>query len=75
MFQLTEVLDESAITASTMYWFGQIKANLEERGCRIADADIIIAATALESGITLVTGNLKHFSRVDGIKLENWFSN
>ena len=44
--------------------YGQIRAALEALGTRLADADLQIAATALYHGLELVTGNLKHFSRV-----------
>ncbi len=36
------------------------------------DADLIIAATALESGRTLVTGNTDHFSWIPGLRLKDW---
>ena len=36
------------------------------------DADLIIAATALEHGRVLVTGNTPHFSWVPGLVIENW---
>ena len=72
--RLSSVLFECDATKSVMLLFGRIKADLEAKGCRIADADIIIAATALESGMTLVTGNTKHFARIPELKLENWFS-
>ena len=36
------------------------------------DADLVIAATALEYGRTLVTGNTAHFQWVPGLKLANW---
>ena len=36
------------------------------------DADLIIAATALEHGRTLVTGNTSHFQWVPGLQLDNW---
>jgi predicted nucleic acid-binding protein len=34
--------------------------------------DVFIAATALEEDVTLVTGNVKHFERIPGLKIENW---
>ena len=37
-----------------------------------SDADLIIAATALETGRTLVTGNTSHFSWIPGLVLEDW---
>jgi predicted nucleic acid-binding protein len=36
------------------------------------DADLIIAATALEQGRTLITGNTPHFRWIPGIKIDNW---
>lgn len=36
------------------------------------DADLIIAATALEFGFTLVTGNTKHFSWIPRLTVEDW---
>lgn len=51
---------------------GSIKAELQKAGSMIPDADIIIAATALETGSRLVTSNLKHFERVPGLQLESW---
>ena len=36
------------------------------------DADLIIAATALETGRILVTGNTAHFTWVSGLTLEDW---
>lgn len=36
------------------------------------DADLIIAATALEHGRTLVTGNTAHFSWIPNLTLDNW---
>jgi tRNA(fMet)-specific endonuclease VapC len=42
------------------------------RGFPARDADIIIAATALEHARTLVTGNTSHFSWIAGLVLKNW---
>jgi predicted nucleic acid-binding protein len=49
--------------------FGQIQAQLEEKGRPIADADLQIAATAIYHGLELVTGNVKHFERVPQIEI------
>lgn len=42
------------------------------RGQQIEDNDIYIAAAAIVNGCTLVTANDKHFSRIDGLDVENW---
>jgi predicted nucleic acid-binding protein len=49
--------------------FGRIRAHLEKTGAVLPDADIQIAATALNHGLELVAGNLRHFSRIAGLKL------
>ena len=42
------------------------------KGKQIEDNDIFIAATAIVNECTLVTANVKHFERVEGLKLINW---
>ncbi len=54
--------------------FGTLKAELESRGGRLPDADLMIAATALENELTVVTSNTKHFSRIQGLSLDDWTS-
>ncbi len=49
--------------------FGEIHAGLARGGRILADADLQIAATALHHGLELVTGNVRHFERVPGIRI------
>jgi tRNA(fMet)-specific endonuclease VapC len=56
--------------ASTVY--GKLRTRLEERGTLIGSNDLFIAAHARSLDLTLVTDNIREFSRVDGLKLENW---
>jgi tRNA(fMet)-specific endonuclease VapC len=56
--------------ASTVY--GKMRTLLEERGTLIGSNDLFIAAHARSLDLTLVTDNTREFSRVDGLKLENW---
>lgn len=70
--QLRKTLVSIALDEAEMERFGQLKASLEERGERLADADLLVAATALEHDLTLVTGNLKHFQRVATLQVESW---
>lgn len=49
--------------------YGQIRAQLESTGRPLADADLQIAATALHHDLELVTGNVKHFKRVPGLRI------
>jgi len=54
--------------------FGKLKAMLEKDGKIIDDADLFIAACALDTNATLVTNNEKHFERIKGLKVQNWVS-
>jgi tRNA(fMet)-specific endonuclease VapC len=49
--------------------YGQARAQLESVGRPLADADLQIAATALHHDLELVTGNVKHFKRVPGLRI------
>lgn len=49
-----------------------IYSTLHKTGQLVGDADIIIAATALEHNLPLVTNNQNHFSRISGLQLLNW---
>ncbi len=60
------------LSTAEMERFGELKAALEVRGERLADADLMIAATALEHNLVVITGNLRHFERIGGLQVENW---
>ncbi len=49
--------------------FGEIRAHLKKTGNVLEDIDIFIAATCLVYGLTLITGNSKHFSRIKNLKI------
>jgi predicted nucleic acid-binding protein len=55
--------------------FGQIRAQLEEAGTILADADLQIASTAIYHDLELVSGNLRHFSRIPKLKLNPVLAN
>ena len=52
--------------------YGRLRAQLEEAGAPLAEPDLRIAAIALTHDLTMVTGNVRHFSRVSGLRTENW---
>lgn len=52
--------------------FGQIRAELYSRGKPIGPYDMQIAGHARSLGLVLVTNNEKEFSRVPGLRLQNW---
>lgn len=59
-------------TIDILQKFAEVKSRLEKDGVRLPDADIFIAATALTESAKLVTGNIKHFSRIEELKVEDW---
>jgi len=52
--------------------YGQIRADLERRGLPIGPNDLLIASHAVASDSTLVTDNVAEFSRIEGLRVENW---
>ncbi len=57
-------------TAATIY--GDVRVTLEKGGISIGSLDTLIAAHALSLKVTLITNNMKEFSRVPNLKLDNW---
>lgn len=56
-----------------MIWhYGEIRSDLEKRGTPIGSLDTMIAAHARALNAVLVTNNVREFSRVDGLRVENW---
>ena len=60
------------LNEGVMEVFADIKAKMFDRGIRIEDMDLLIAATAIYNELTLVTNNTKHFENIPNLKIENW---
>lgn len=52
--------------------YAKIRADLKSRGAMIGGNDLFIAAHARSLGLTLITNNIREFSRVRDLGLENW---
>ncbi len=50
----------------------EIRASLERRGLVIGAYDLMIAGHARSRGLVVVTGNLREFGRVEGLRSEDW---
>jgi tRNA(fMet)-specific endonuclease VapC len=50
----------------------RIRVDLERRGLVIGPLDLLIAGTAASRGATLATNNTREFSRIKGLRLEDW---
>jgi tRNA(fMet)-specific endonuclease VapC len=71
---LTARSDVLPISTSVLKRAAQLWADARNSGQPRDDADLIIAATALEAQRVLVTGNTPHFSWIAGLRLEDWRS-
>jgi tRNA(fMet)-specific endonuclease VapC len=60
------ITDDIVVKAADIY------ASLKEKGRIISDADILVGAIAFVNNLVLVTNNTNHFSRIDGLGLDNW---
>lgn len=60
------------LQSDVAHQFGRIRVALERRGTPIGPFDMLIAAHALAANLILVTNNHREFSRVPGLKIENW---
>lgn len=69
-FLVPLVIVAYGLEASVVY--GQVRAGLERVGTPIGPLDTLIAAHALQLGATLVTNNLRKFSRVPGLRSVSW---
>ena len=52
--------------------YGRVRADLEAKGTPIGPNDTMIAAIAMVKQLTLVTHNTGEFSRVPGLRIEDW---
>lgn len=52
--------------------YGEVRAEMERMSVLSGDADLRIGAIALARGLTVVTGNVRHFNRIPGLTVENW---
>jgi len=52
--------------------YGRLRAELQRQGKPIGAMDMLLAATALAKGMTLVTNNEKEFARLNNLKVQNW---
>ena len=70
--QLQSTLISLSLSNKEMESLGRFRACLEKQGIKLSQADLMIAVTALDHTLIAVTGNVKHFRRSQGLKLENW---
>lgn len=52
--------------------FGELKQRLFFRSTPVDSFDLLIASIALANGCAVVTGNIRHFEKIEGLSLLNW---
>jgi tRNA(fMet)-specific endonuclease VapC len=57
---------------AAVWQYASARLALERSGLRIGERDLLIAAHGLALGYTVVTNNLSEFTRVPGLRCENW---
>ncbi len=72
LVQLRQQFDSLPFDDRAAEEYGKLRADLAIQGSLIGPNDLMIAATALANGLTLVTHNTAEFRRVPGLSLEDW---
>lgn len=70
--QLVQMIQPCALPMAAAEHYGRVRATLQQQGLPIGNNDLWLAAHALAEGWTLVTNNTQEFSRVPGLRVENW---
>ena len=70
--RLASRLEVLAFDADTAGYAADIRAALERQGLVIGGYDLLIAGHARSRGLIIVTGNLGEFTRVEGLRSEDW---
>ena len=52
--------------------YAKEKVRLKNSGKPIEEFDLLIGSAAKAAGLTMLTHNVKHFSHIDGIEIEDW---
>jgi tRNA(fMet)-specific endonuclease VapC len=70
--QILSVMDVLPLEPPAESHYGEIRNHLNRMGQTIGGNDLFIAAHTRSLDLILVTDNIREFSRVPGLKVENW---
>lgn len=70
--ELAALLPVVGLPETAAQTYGSMRASLERKGMMIGNNDLWIAAHARAAGLALVTSNVREFSRVEGLEVQNW---
>lgn len=57
---------------ASAYTYGKLRAEIEKKGTPLTEPDLRIASIAITYNLTIVSGNVRHFFKIPGVKVENW---
>ncbi len=70
--RLRAILPVAPLSTEVAEAYGKLRAHLEKRGERIGNMDMLLAAHAQVLNAVVVTHNVREFSRIPGLKVEDW---
>ncbi len=65
-------LETVSFDAEAGRWYGRVRTRLQRAGLPFGGNNLLVAAHALSLGVTLVTGTVREFERVEGLHVERW---
>ncbi len=69
---LREIIPVLPLEAGAAEYYGVLRSDLERAGTLIGPHDMLLAAHAMSLGLAVVTHNTREFSRIRGLRLEDW---
>ncbi len=72
--ELLAEIDVLPLEPTADEYYADLRADLEHKGRLIGGNDMFIAAHAMATDSILVTNNVREFSRVKGLRIENWLA-
>lgn len=70
--QLLETIEILPLGQNVEFHYARLRVALEHAGTPIGSNDLLIASQASALSLTIVTGNVKEFSRIPDLAVENW---
>ena len=78
MSQLKKVLlplvNVLSFDSGAAFYYGKIRAELEKQGNIISNMDLMVASIAIANDLKLITGNTRHFKRIEILQIEDWIN-
>jgi tRNA(fMet)-specific endonuclease VapC len=72
MERILETIEIRPLPIEVISTYSIMRADLEQRGLPVSANDMWIAAHAIAEDAVLVSNNLREFSRIQNLKVENW---